>query len=234
MLLLALLVLTIGIVDAVRHVADGRTNPLPPAWAAAFVVATLGTWGLALEDDAWWIVPALLAVVTAWVVVPELSRPHVRSWALLGLALTGLAVAAFGDVTPGRGFLLRWYDGLEVPALDGVDFERFALAFAVLVFLHSSANVVVRLVLADAGPHVLDSEQTLKGGRILGPIERWFIFALALGGHLEAIAAIVAAKGIVRFPEISRSDSSGTKAEYVLVGSFVSWFLALLFVPLLK
>lgn len=235
MLLLALLLLTIGLVDLVRYFLPAQSGNLALVGLVAFVVALLGTWGLDLADHGWWIVPSLLVVVAAWVAVPELPHARARTSALVGLTVVILAVVAFGRVSPGRGFLLRWYDSLEVPALDGVDFERFALGFACLVFLHSSANVVVRLVLADSGPGVLDSENSLKGGRILGPLERWFIFALALAGQLEAIVAIIAAKGIVRFPEISRgdSDSTGNKAEYVLVGSFVSWFLALIFIPLL-
>jgi hypothetical protein len=74
--------------------------------------------------------------------------------------------------------------------------------------------------------------QTLKGGRILGPLERSFIFAMGLSGHFSALAAVIAAKGVLRFPEISHANDEGNTAEYVLVGSFVSWLLALLFLPL--
>jgi len=64
----------------------------------------------------------------------------------------------------------------------------------------------------------------LKGGRFIGPLERIFLLALVLAGAFTAVAAIVAAKGIIRFPEISR-DTGGSKAEYFLVGSFASWAL---------
>jgi hypothetical protein len=67
----------------------------------------------------------------------------------------------------------------------------------------------------------------LKGGRFIGPLERVFLLALALSGEFTAIAAVVAAKGIIRFPEISKDDSAGSKAEYFLVGSFASWGLVL-------
>ncbi len=100
------------------------------------------------------------------------------------------------------------------------------------MFLVESANIIVRMVLAGTDAGVMASEQTLKGGRVLGPIERVLIFAMALSGQYAALTAIVAAKGILRFPEISR-DVAGRKAEYVLVGSFVSWAVALTFVPLL-
>ena len=67
----------------------------------------------------------------------------------------------------------------------------------------------------------------LKGGRFIGPLERIFLFALVLTGQFTAIAALVAAKGIIRFPEISKDTSGGSKAEYFLVGSFASWALVL-------
>ena len=38
---------------------------------------------------------------------------------------------------------------------------------------------------------------------------------------------MIAAKGIVRFPEISRDGENGDRAEYFLVGSMVSWVTAL-------
>ena len=38
---------------------------------------------------------------------------------------------------------------------------------------------------------------------------------------------MLAAKGIVRFPEISRDGDTGNRAEYFLIGSLVSWVIAL-------
>ena len=76
----------------------------------------------------------------------------------------------------------------------------------------------------DAVP--LPERPSLKGGRLIGPLERILVFALTLAGAYALLAAALAAKGIVRFPEISRDDA-GDRAEYFLVGSLVSWVLAL-------
>jgi len=65
----------------------------------------------------------------------------------------------------------------------------------------------------------------LKGGRFIGPLERLFVLALLLTSEFTALAAVIAAKGIVRFPEISKDATGGSKAEYFLVGSFASWAL---------
>lgn len=77
----------------------------------------------------------------------------------------------------------------------------------------------------DAVPLAIEPE--LKGGRLIGPLERVIVFAMMLSGAYVLVAAVFAAKGIVRFPEISRDDGSGSRAEYFLVGSMVSWGLAL-------
>jgi len=78
--------------------------------------------------------------------------------------------------------------------------------------------------LAGSAPLV---EPALKGGRLIGPLERILVLALTLAGMYPLVAAILAAKGIVRFPEISRDSAAGNRAEYFLIGSLVSWVIAL-------
>jgi hypothetical protein len=70
-------------------------------------------------------------------------------------------------------------------------------------------------------------EPALKGGRLIGPLERVLVFALTLAAMYPLLAAVLAAKGIVRFPEISRDSAAGNRAEYFLIGSLVSWVIAL-------
>ena len=72
-----------------------------------------------------------------------------------------------------------------------------------------------------------DKGPALRGGRWIGPLERLLIIVLAGADAQVAIAALVAAKGVIRFPEISQ-DSSGEKAEEFLIGSVSSWILAAL------
>ena len=72
-----------------------------------------------------------------------------------------------------------------------------------------------------------EMEGTMRGGRWIGSLERILILLLASVEAPAAIAAIVAAKGVIRFPEISQ-DKAGQKAEEFLIGSFASWILAVL------
>ncbi|MFE2774354.1 hypothetical protein [Microbacterium resistens] len=70
-------------------------------------------------------------------------------------------------------------------------------------------------------------EEGFRGGRLIGPLERVIVLLLTLAAAYPLLAAMLAAKGIVRFPEISRDGHSGARAEYFLVGSLVSWVVAL-------
>lgn len=218
MIVLAVLLAAVGVADLIdRRIFSGLI----------VVVA-----GLLLVGAGWhtlWLAPLLGIVVFVWVVAA-------RSDSMAGITLltvySTVIVLLSGEISFGDVPIQGWYDDLAVPTLATVAFDRAALGLGVVLFLTSAANVVVRSVLDLTGPRVLAQEDDLQGGRVLGPLERWFVFACAVTGNLAAIAIVVAAKGILRFPEISRDKPEGLRAEYVLVGSFVSWGLALVFVPL--
>ncbi|OAN37660.1 hypothetical protein [Microbacterium sp. H83] len=72
-----------------------------------------------------------------------------------------------------------------------------------------------------------DPRAGFKGGRLIGPLERILVLILTLAAAYPILAAMLAAKGIVRFPEISRDGETGARAEYFLVGSLVSWVIGL-------
>lgn len=155
---------------------------------------------------------------------------------VLGLALT-VAVVLSGWAGPAGGLLQRWLDSTQVPILAGLAPDRALLLAAVLLVQLSTGNVVVRLVLTATGTvnparhgEPDDPELRLKGGRLLGPMERLVIVGLGLSGHVTAASIVIAAKGLLRFPELqSKSEQVRIHqlTEYFLVGSFVSWLVAL-------
>lgn len=157
------------------------------------------------------------------------------------LAVFALALAAGVVLAPAAepagGVLQRWLDHAPLPVLAQVDADRFLLVLGVLLAQLSTGNVLVRLVLA--ATHTIrpvgqdetsEPERELKGGRLLGPMERLVIVGLGLAGQLTAAGLVIAAKGLLRFPELqSRRDQERIHllTEYFLVGSFASWLVAL-------
>ncbi len=234
MILLALLLATLGTADLVRpeNRASTRKEGVVATVAGGVVLVLLAS-GLAIGSVAWAVVPVGVVLLIGWILLTPVGIVVTdRPWPVAGLAIVALAALSVPQPDVHQGWLVRWYDGLDIGALANVPVEQFVLGAACVVFLLETANIIVRLMLIGTGPSVIATEKSLKGGRILGPIERIFILAMALGGHYGALSAVVAAKGILRFPEISRDSAGGSRAEYVLVGSFVSWALAFVFVPL--
>lgn len=234
MTLLGLFLAMIGTADLVRYGArEADLDRRGWAVAVAAIVVCFGFWGLGRPAHDLWLPILAIALAATWVFADRIAVPNAERLALGLLAVATLGLLGFGQhLSEADGWLQSWYSGLEIDGVRGVSFDHFALAVGCFLILQNTANLIVRLVLNGAGPGVLDSARTLKGGRILGPLERSFIFAMALSGQFTAVGAVIAAKGILRFPEISRANDDGDMAEYVLVGSFVSWILALLFIPL--
>ena len=157
-------------------------------------------------------------------------RDRARSLALLALgggtvaAVLGAALLTTEPTLPTRlaGTVLGRWPLSDVLVASGVVLAQLA-----------TANVVVRLVLDAVGVPATSNEKQLKGGRVLGPMERLFIVGLGAVGELTAAAVVIAAKGLLRFPELQRAQQRLPPAgpsgvtEYFLVGSFASWLVAL-------
>ncbi len=226
MALLALVLLAICLAEYLRHVDTVWIVALEAIAMIAIVV--LVAHGLGYGPGAGW----LPAVVGLW----WASARTLPSWRVPGMIASGiagvLALVASPFIDRDRPPMLDWFEGLGIPGLLGVGLDEFVLALVTAIALIGPANAVVREVLDHVGRGLLGEERRLKGGRVIGPLERVMVFAFAVGGNYGGVAAILAAKGILRFPEISKDEGDGSRAEYVLVGSFVSWFMALALVPL--
>lgn len=91
------------------------------------------------------------------------------------------------------------------------------------VLLSFPSNYAVRFVLSRARGVRIPAE--FGAGRWIGTIERLLIYLLVLMGEPGAAGLVLAAKSLLRFPEITGPDSR-LSPEYVLVGSLASWLCA--------
>ncbi len=163
-----------------------------------------------------------------------------RAWAGLIVEFECLMVLGISSATIGvdgewlRSLLLSLpYGGLE-----GMSAGTVVLVLGVTLWLGPVGNAVVRMVLAGAGADTGISEKRLRGGRVIGILERWLIFGFVVSGHPTAAAFIVSAKSILRFPELSERargdiadgnrDELDSITEYLLLGSLASWTVAVL------
>lgn len=200
-------------------------------------------------------VVVIILVATAWLCCGLISRAwwekslRIRQWARVG---RGASKSGRDQLEPlirlACASLLLLAVALCVVASQplGSQAAKMSAVVGVVVLLTVPANRVVADILAVARHSTQgngevaagcvpsqesgkqgEMESSMRGGRWIGPLERILILLLASVEAPAAIAAIVAAKGVIRFPEISQ-DKAGQKAEEFLIGSFVSWILAVL------
>ena len=66
-------------------------------------------------------------------------------------------------------------------------------------------------------------ERGFNAGALIGTIERWLILLFVCLGRYDALGLLIAAKSIIRF-----SEKDTAKTEYVLAGTLLSIFIAVL------
>ena len=248
---LALVLLGVSLADLVAGGISGKPEPGWRLWAGlgvGWLVPGLLAFQLGGEGLLWLGWTALVAVTSAGWMLPRAvdtltaTRAHLAVAVLVAGAVAAVLLSgAWPDRAP-DGWQ-SWMGDLAYPWLATLSPARLFLGVGLVLFLTAPANGFVRAVLAMAGTEITDGEQRLRGGRFIGVIERYLIFGLAVAGEPTAAALVVSAKSILRFPELSSKSRSPTTApvaevdvvtEYFLLGSLVSWLLALAPVALLR
>jgi hypothetical protein len=235
---LAVMLIAMGIADVCRRLTDRIWVPAVVAPVVVVGCAALaGLWHLG--DVALLVIAAVASV--GWLLLcarAERTGEHeVAPLALFGGAV-GLLIALSGWGSDVAGVVQRWSSWTGVPGIEGVDPDRLLMVTGVVLLQLVTGNQLVRLVLGSVGAVKPAGEpqpsDRLKGGRLLGPMERLLIVGLGLASQLAAATAVVAAKSIIRFPEINAQKARENGGigidevtEYFLVGSFASWILAL-------
>ena len=235
---LAVMLIAMCLADLSRRLIDR-------VWTAA-VVAPAVVVGCAALAGLWHVGDIVLLVIAAaasvaWGVLcaraERTGERELTPLVIFGVA-AGLLVVLSGLGSDVDGLVARWSTWAALPGLGAVTPNRLLMIVGVVLLQMVTGNQLVRLVLGTVGaikpvgqPQPSDR---LKGGRLLGPMERLLILGLGLAGQLAAATAVVAAKSIIRFPEINaqKARENGSigiddVTEYFLVGSFASWIVAL-------
>lgn len=237
MIVAALCLVAVGAADLIRRFAQRRVARMALIVALAAAIVAIGVF-----SDA--VVPAVIAVIVgaAWVRSMPLDATGPASfWPAVLLAMLVGATTALMPERGDPGIIgAVWH----LPSPDGeVGFDAAVLAIGVLLVVAETGNLIVRAALDREGTwrpvesggrfrggQLRQPQQAatgFQGGRLIGPLERVLVVVLTLAGAYSLLAAMLAAKGIVRFPEISKDGETGARAEYFLVGSLVSWVVAL-------
>ena len=103
---------------------------------------------------------------------------------------------------------------------------KVLLWIVAFVFCLRPANFIIQNIFKEAKISIPDSgkEQSLpNAGRVIGNVERMLTLVFVMLGQYEAIGFLLAAKSLLRFRE-----TDTVKSEYVLVGTLLSFGIAIL------
>lgn len=147
---------------------------------------------LAVKGERWTVIAAAAFLLVAVVMV---GLPHPQGPALLGalIALGAIAISAFGGS----------------PAV------RTVLALATRQVEGEAGGILIAPRDAAEGAA---TREVLRGGLTIGILERIATTASILAGVPEAIAVVIAVKGVGRFSELGASEAQ----ERFIIGTFVS------------
>ena len=115
--------------------------------------------------------------------------------------------------------------------MDKVTGIQFNYALLGVIILTTESNIFIKYVFEKLKIYEKGiDEAKISAGRIIGLLERYFIYLFVLLGSYEIIIFIVAMKGLARYNETK--DKSF--AEYFLIGSLLSIFISVIISLLIK
>lgn len=154
----------------------------------------------------------LANIVVLWILCSPLFNLHGGQLAGQTLSFLGWMLIPEGPLT-----------------MDAVIDSQLIMAGCLLVI--NEMNIVLRYILKVMGLESLGeqedkvSDEEYSMGRLIGLLERIFIFIFVLMSQYSAIGFILAAKGVTRF---NNFKDDRPFAEYVLIGTLLSTLLALI------
>lgn len=126
--------------------------------------------------------------------------------------------------------VLVWY-AWEQPTLPTADLplQHMLVIATAAVILTSPSSTLIKMIISQWTPetfyHV--SSSLPDAGKFIGYLERLLVLTFILFNHWEAVGFLLAAKSVFRFGNLKES-SDRKLTEYVLIGTFLSFFMALI------
>ncbi|MFT5201655.1 MAG: hypothetical protein ACI9C1_001033 [Candidatus Aldehydirespiratoraceae bacterium] len=228
---LAIVLITVGIGDLCHGLAGTAANRARAYRAAGGSVIVAIILALLLDVrglDGALTVAAAIVISVSWQLVRVGFASPVIHLSTLGAGAVAAAMVSTIHLQDSGGVWDRYVDESRISLIHRHRPKEVLIVIALGIVMTATANAVVRLVLAV----VIDGDPPttrIRGGRVIGPLERLLILGLVIAGQPTTAALVVTAKSLLRYPELREHDGVDIHAvtEYVLIGSLMSWTIAL-------
>lgn len=153
-------------------------------------------------------------------IVVSLRRPTTVPLVIAGVLVTlGLVVVAISPVKiPVLMGLMLALLGIAVGILGGNPVTRRVLEVATGGRVRETEDGGILLAVASADESETEMRTLMRGGTVIGYLERVAVVLSIIAGYPEAIAVVVAVKGIGRFSELAAAEAR----ERFIIGTLAS------------
>ncbi len=193
------------------------------------ISVTIGVLAIMLGDVHLW--PVLLIVSAGHIIIDTIKSVLLNSkiWVFISDQLAHLLVIVIIWLGFTNQFQLFWTLISEIATIQK---NQCLLLFYILLSIPASVAIGKITQKWNNELEEKTSEQKSKGlkdaGKWIGILERLMIFTFIIINELSAIGFLLAAKSVFRFGDLKNS-SEHKKTEYIIIGTFISFFIAIAF-----
>jgi len=178
---------------------------------------------------------ALIVFALSWLVSCECSF----WWCALIVGMSHLCIDIWKSYHDGQVYWFVIDQALHILVIAGVSVlwclsHQWAIPFGISPLAISAsvavlvcwkpANIFIKMMLKHYSVNMPEgSDSGFNAGALIGTVERWLILIFVCLHCYEALGLLIAAKSIIRF-----GDSETKRSEYVLAGTLLSIFIAVL------
>jgi hypothetical protein len=181
---------------------------------AATAYAVLQVWTL-------WQVPVAVFVVHTAIDACKTRLPDTAPWFAIDQAAHAFSLILIASWCTGSGIL---------PAFTGTGYQWIVVLGGAVTTVLGAGFLIGKFAQRLIEENQLQLDGLRNGGRWIGRFERALIFVLIFINEPAGIGFLVAAKSILRFEEAKQQKM----AEYVLIGTLLSFSLAIVLASLTK
>jgi hypothetical protein len=182
------------------------------------------SWGLSFQLK--FVVASLLIAITHWLIdglKPKLNKGKYNFFIDQFLHISIIIVTTY--------FYIQKI-GFEEPILKIP--IKYVLLFLAFYLTEKPANILIREIFKLYKIKFNSAKnELLNAGKLIGIIERWLILFFVFLNQYEAIGFLIAAKSILRYNP-NNDKENFNKTEYVLVGTMLSFFIAIFIGTIIK
>jgi len=191
------------------------------------LLAGVAAYVLVAEWAKWWIIPAVFIphlLIDLWKLIMPPKTIYFVIDQLVHLVNLWIVALILGPPIQNLTSVFGLLTETE-------NMERFLIIVAGLMIITLPAGIIIGMITQKYRDSLdpEDANVTLpEAGKMIGILERIFIFVAIIAGHFSAVGFLIAAKSILRYSDSKQVFNPVRMTEYIIIGTLTSFLFAVI------